>query len=312
MEYFDYCEKTRQALQDYMGDEAEVFIKDVVKNNGLILKGIVVHKKECKVSPTVYLEQFYKQYTEGTTFAENMREIIRLFEECRDTRIDVEYYKHYEMVKDKIVYKLINYEMNETLLQDVPHIRWNDLAIVFCHLIDSESIDNASILIRNDHALMWGVSVTELREAAEANTPEVCGDELVDLRKLLPQLVAMTECEYMDYSSLEMFILSNTKRTFGATSILYSDKIRLMAEEYGCGIYVIPSSIHEVILLPERPEYNSVYIRQMIRDVNDTQLDLEERLSNNLYYYDNESGKISIVGTDDYDEFDGMSEGLAL
>ncbi len=171
MNYEDFCEKVRSAAAEMFGDEAEVSLMEVTKNNGLVLKGLVVRNGDSRISPTIYLEQFHRMYESGTTFADIMCRI----NECANARsginIDADRYTDFEAVRDHIVYKVINYDLNKEMLEGVPHLKWNDLAVIFCCLIDSDCDGWASVTVKNEHLSMWNVDADVIYEEACRNTP---------------------------------------------------------------------------------------------------------------------------------------------
>mgnify|MGYP007033849887 CR=1 FL=1 len=103
--------------------------------------------------------------------------------------------------------------------------------------------------------------------------------------------------DYMeDFSSnIPMFVLSNIHKVEGAACILYSSILADFAETINSSFYIIPSSIHEVLLLPSENNTEYAEIKSMIKEINDTQVSVEEILSYSLYFYDRKTGKISML-----------------
>lgn len=84
------------------------------------------------------------------------------------------FFRDYEMAKMRIVYKLVNYEMNKDLLESVPHQRFLDLVAVCMFMFEGSEINEegyAISLIRNMHLDMWGITSEELFARAKENTP---------------------------------------------------------------------------------------------------------------------------------------------
>lgn len=96
-------------------------------------------------------------------------------------------------------------------------------------------------------------------------------------------------------SSMPLYVLTNRERIFGASAMLYSDKVRKLAEELNTDLLILPSSVHEVLLLPDDKAQNYDFYRQMVSEVNRTQVDPEEVLSFNLYRYDREKAEIEAI-----------------
>lgn len=305
MNYVDFCARTLEDMRAYIGNEGEVKLIPMQKNNGVVLDGLVIRRNDSKVSPTLYVENYYRMYNDGLPYEETVMCMIKCYENNDGASIDMDFFTDFSKVKERIVFKLIHREMNETLLKSVPHRIWNDLALVFCYLLKDEVIGSATVLIRNEHMKMWKVEEEELYCIAIDNTPRLMPEDIRTMSDVIRDMVG-DKCicmnENKENAPMEefdaannMYVLSNTSRCFGATSILFSKHIRDLAKKYNCGLYILPSSIHEVILMPSNEFEDEIYMRQMIKDVNATEVSAEERLSDNLYYYDPSVEEIRIV-----------------
>ena len=290
MNYEDFCIKVKDAASELFEDDAVAVITDVTKNNGLILKGLTIRHADSRISPTIYLEAFYEMYESGIPFGEIMNRLYRCESQYRETDIHAEDYLDFDRIKDRLIYKVINYDMNSELLKSVPHVGWNDLAIVFCCVLEGGPGGYATVLVRNSHLKMWDIDQDELYDLARENTPRIMSDEIKSIDEIVPYAFA----EVCPDITPEMYVLSNEHRVYGATSMLYSEHLKEVAENHSGGIYILPSSVHEVILMPEEYACEEEYMRAMIREINSTEVDLEDRLSDNLYYYDRDLDRISI------------------
>ena len=207
---------------------------------------------------------------------------------------------NYESVKKGIVYKLVNTAKNKELLEDVPHMEFLDLSVVFQYLIQNEHFGTASILIHNAHMKLWDISVEELYQVADANTQKLQGYELRSMIDAIRDLLAMdttgevADIEYMEEhaDNVPMYVLSNKNKVGGASCILYDGLLADFATAIGGNFYVIPSSIHEVLLLPADNKDEQEEIKAMIKEINDTQVRTEEILSDSLYFFDKEEGQL--------------------
>jgi hypothetical protein len=297
MKDIDFYNKMRDEVAFNM-PELDVKITEVTKNNGLKLHGLVASRKDSKVSPTIYMENFHQRYEDGCLMNDLVNEMIELIRTNKGEGLDLDYFKDYERVKERIIFKVVNYDLNRELLEHIPYVGWNDLAIVFCHVCDEHSAGYATILIRNEHLEMWGVTKDELYKTALDNTPGLMKDVLSTMENVLTELGgAFITQDFDDITEFadNMYILSNKNRIFGASTMLYSRHLKLLANKHNSGLYILPSSIHEVIILPEDAIDDTRYMKDMIYEVNETQVSPEERLSDNLYYYDREKEEIRIA-----------------
>ena len=144
----NFTEKTVKALTDYFGSEVEIKIHKVYKNNGILLQGVCALEKGKNIAPTVYLNDFYNKYEEGESFGKIIKQIVQFMENNRvANNLDVEFFMDYESVRKKLVLRLIHRERNKEMLESVPYLKFNDLAIV-CHCVMvTEEIGTGSILL---------------------------------------------------------------------------------------------------------------------------------------------------------------------
>lgn len=320
MEMIEFQEKIKKALQEYGGSDMTVRISKVRKNNGHILTGVSMYKPGSNITPTLYIDDYLKRYEEGVTFGEIMKDVIYMLENYAiDREMDISFFTEWDRAKRRIVYRLINAEKNEELLKEVPYIPFMDLAIVFYYLMGDKSMGNASIMIHKKHLAVWEVEEKSLYDVAVKNTHKMLPYAIQNISQLMRDVLfenigkqmgekGCTDKECVEeitdrmmeqlspiHQQVNMYVLSNNSRYYGAACILYKDLLKKFAESHDADIYILPSSVHEMILLPDRGGEDPVKLAEMVRDVNDTQLSPEEVLSDSVYYYDRKSGEIRML-----------------
>lgn len=280
-----------------LGDNYEVSNTKITKNNGNRLHGINVKCSGKNVSPIFYVDDLYDQYENGEIsfeecFEKIVREVRKTFDNLPD--LHLEQFNDFSKVKDKILYKLINTAANEELLKDVPYETVNDLSKIFFVNV-SEKVGEMAFTIRNEHMSAWGITAEDISSAADANMPQMGGETFMSLAHMINQLNEIQIVDEREDTESTTFVLSNRDRVFGAAAALYTGEIQRLAERREADIYIIPSSIHEVLLLVDSEETDAEDIKKTILDVNEAQVAPEERLSNNLYKYCRETDKIEVV-----------------
>lgn len=286
------------------GEDYQVRTQEVTKNNGVKMLGIMVTQKNRNISPTIYLEGFYEQYLQGKDLEHVMEEIIgALRKGMPASDIDLSFFSDFEEVKKKICYKLVNAQKNEDTLRNMPFIPYLDLAICFYYPIRDEGIGRGSILIQNSHMEMWKVSVKDLWKAAEKNTKMLNPAECFTMERMMLELVGLLECdepvgELPSERGIPMYVLTNHERSFGAAVILYKGYLERIAECIGGNYYLLPSSIHEMILIPKmedlEEEDEDEHLKWMVEEVNQTAVEAQDLLSDSIYYYDQEQKRLSV------------------
>ena len=155
MEYKEFVEYIKMNAGYIAGEGGNITINHVIKNNGCEMDGLVIMEKGKDIAPTIYLDSFYELYTNGENIKNIIRKIEVIYEQNKNNvTFDVNILKHFDTIKDKIVYKVVNYRSNEKLLEQVPHKRILDLAVVFYCLLDNEYGRSATALIYNNLSLI--------------------------------------------------------------------------------------------------------------------------------------------------------------
>lgn len=307
MEMKEFAVKIQRAMTEVLGEGYEVKLQEVQKNNGIRLQGLIIMTEEKNVSPTIYLKPFWEAYEGGVTLAEIVTKMLQIYrEDTPKDSIDMSFFKDFEKVKDRICYRLISAARNRSLLERIPHIPFLDLAICFYYAYEGEPLGTGTILIYNTHVDLWKTSTAELMRCAQSNTPvlfegecnpmELVVKELLQERELQGRDILLSEEERNRFlADMPMQILSNRQRVHGAAVILYPGMLEMLGDKFLSNFFILPSSVHEVILLLDNGLENPGSLRAMITEVNRTQVEPEEVLSDSLYYYDRKEKRIRIL-----------------
>ncbi len=305
MEIREFAQKVQQQLMERLGDGFRIEWTEVEKNNQVKLLGLSISSKEWNVAPTIYLNSFWKAYEEGADIAMVTDKILQIYREDTPRKnIDISFFKEFGKVRERICYRLVNYEKNKALLEGIPHIPYLDLAICFFYAYRGEELGKGSILINDSHVQMWGASTEELFALAQRNSPQLFPWECSAMETMIERLMHseqeeegedMQEAAEQFLAAFPMQVLTNGERVYGATCILYPGVLETIANRLSADLYLLPSSVHEVILLPDTGQLHSVQLKEMVAEVNGTQVEPEEILSDSLYYYDRTEKKVRIL-----------------
>lgn len=292
MTYYQFVQAIEQRLKRETEANVCINIHKVRKYNGAVRQGILFSEKKSNISPTIYLEEYYRRFNQGDTLDMIVREILVLYHKlCVQKSWMEEFTDQYEHVKDKIVYRIINRKANEELLQGMPYIPYLDLAIVFYVQVRADVCGTAVMAVLNEHLKLWGVTEEQVYERACENTCRLIPCELSPMKEILTEL---TGVEDVVEEEEELYILSNSSRCYGAAAILYPGCLEWAGEILGGDYYVFPSSVHEVILMRKREDMCKSFLDKMVREINETQVDEEEVLSDRAYYYDVAQKKLNM------------------
>lgn len=297
MEINEFAQKVRRAVEKELGGAYRAEVKEVQKNNGVLLHGLLILPPERNVVPTIYLETFYAAYEDGVTFRDVLDRILDIFrEETPGENIDMNFFTSFEKVRDRICYRLIGRRGNEELLRDVPYVEFLDLAVCFYYAYSGRMLGEGTILIHNSHMKNWNVRIKDLMNLAQENTPRLYPGRLTPMREVLEEMLGIHEEFSADQDlDIPLTVLTNDRRTHGAACILYPGMLERIGERKKKSFYIIPSSIHEVLLLERTGAEAPEEMKKMICEVNRQHVAAEEVLSDNLYYYDLPTKTVRII-----------------
>lgn len=300
MEYREFLENVRKEVESRYDSNVSVTLNHVMKNNGTELDGITIMEKDKNIAPTIYINSFYDRYREGVSLKAVVSEIIRIYNQNKNSiNINADYFESYENVRKTIVYKLVNYQKNKKLLEDVPYKRVLDLAVVFYCLIEQRKGVSATALIHNEHLRIWNVTEDEIYNDALKNTPVLLAGSIVPMSKILSEIAGTAPvdndekvCEYTGEDIL--YVLTNSSRVNGAACILYDNLLKKFANDVHSDLYILPSSVHEVIIVPKKNAFDKSELADMVREVNEQGVSQDEILSDNVYEYNRKNGLITM------------------
>jgi hypothetical protein len=293
----------RDNIKSHLPEEfadAVVSLNTVTKNNGKVLNAITIRTEDCNITPNIYLEAFYENYKAGMELdvvLERIKDIeLEHMEPSRDIIDVAKKFTDPEFAKSHVVVALVNAEQNKMLLSQAPHTMKEDLAIIYKVMVGRDADSTATITVKNEHMAQWGLSVDELHACAIENSKTMLPATVRDMNSVLTSMMGAEftdEIPYVAENSF-MYIISNDQNLNGAAAILYSDALEKLSEKVGTDLYVLPSSIHELIAVSTEmgtPES----MAEMVREVNSTQVSVEERLSDHVYIYNAHEKTLSLA-----------------
>ena len=287
--YKDFKERVLKEIENRVDGRVE--IQKITKNNGLELDGLTVLEEGINVSPTIYLNYYYDRFLEQGMDVVVSDILLKYKKYKSNVSIDISFFSDTEKVRDKIKMKLVNYERNKELLKKVPYVEFLDLAILFYVEVETRADEVATILINNNHMKFWEFTIEDMFKLAETNMKN--NFIIKSMSDILCDLMSEEYTEFEQEINVEMYILTNCMKMQGAIGMLRKDILNGFMEKcHTKQLVIIPSSIHEVLLIPCDSEKDISSYNEMVQEVNATQLQTEEVLSDNAYIYDGSEIKI--------------------
>lgn len=302
----EFKETVKNEVKEFLPENfhtTDIKLKVFEKNNNVRLTGLII-ESACNMSPTIYIDNFYKKYQDGTDINIILQEIAKIRMEYDVTDdFDVTTVTDFNKCRNKIMPRLIGAEENSEILKVRPHIRIEDLAVTFCIDLGENKDGLMSVPVQFELMETWNVTADQLYEIALENltkadigvfTPmreilfagmlselkEICHGDEEEARRKLDQMIPDNN----------LWVLTNKRRVNGANMLLDRSVMEDVIKEVGTDFFILPSSIHECIILPADSGMNSQQLEAMVCEVNETQVEKEERLSNSVYRYTLENG----------------------
>lgn len=255
-------------------------------------------------APTIYLNYLYELYNAEENLEECYGEVKKLYEEGKRFNLDTSKLLDFEQVKCRVVYKLVNYEKNKEKLVDMPHRKILDLAITYYLDIQEGDAGIYTVEIKNELLNLWQVTEEILFQLAEQNTKRLMPVELQGMDCVMQSIleahgVPADEVEElmeaMGESEFSLFVLSNVSWINGAAAMLYRDVLKNFADMVESDLYVLPSSVHEVLLLIAEVGEDIGRLQEMVAAVNSEEVPEMDVLSNSVYRYSRKTGRLEVV-----------------
>ena len=184
--------------------------------------------------------------------------------------------------------EVVSAEKNAELLESVPHERMEDMAVVYRFVLDQTDSGNGTILVTNQLLEQYGITKEQLRADAMENAPEIRPSEIRGMSEVMSELAPGLIPEVAPEDE-QMFVASVPDKIHGAGVIAYPNFMEDAAEKMGGDFFVLPSSVHEVLLVKDNGEMTAKELENMVKEVNATQVEPEDQLTDHVYHYDSKN-----------------------
>lgn len=289
MEYRTFKEEFKKRMQRELGKGMELSFLEVEKNNGASYEGMEVRETGDSVSAILPMEELYHTYLESgmCQAAESAQNMLLARAGVLAEAVPMDW----KSAKGQVRPMLIHYGWNRERLGHMPHQRFLDLAVAYRVELTLPGGFHADVAVKDTLLEAWGIKGEELHKAAMGNLGEE-NYRVQPMSELLEGMIGTTL--ELPEDALGQYVLFQESCCYGAAGILRKDIMESFAERTGGNFYILPSSIHEVILMPESPSISVEELKETVKEVNETEVAREERLSENVYYYDCETREVKI------------------
>lgn len=255
---------------------------------GLAYDGMTVVRSGQRAAAAVNLTAFYDMYQEGKTTGDIIHEMADVAV-MQAPQMEYSVFSDYEAAKDHLFIRVANKEANADVLAGMPHKEVEDLAITYHVLVNHDQNGIASAPVTDDLLRHYGVTAEQLHEDALANSQQMLPAQLDSMQNMLFGMMTPEASDTLwdePYPGSTMLVLTNNVQLNGAAALFYPGVMDQAAERLGGDFIVLPSSTHEVIMIPADGMTDFRSLEQMVKDINRSQVAPEERLSDHVYHYD--------------------------
>lgn len=294
MEYQEFVEQVKQKVAEQAEAGSRVSVSRILKNNLEPVDGLTILQQGENVARAIWLNPLYQKHEYGVPVERIAEEILEYHRKEQKSGIcDISFYTDFSKVQDHIACKLVHYGMNQSMLEEVPHRAFLDLAVVYYYRVEDPRFGNASILVKNDHMRIWHTDPDTLHTLAMRNTPRLLPYELTDIVELIRQI--SSEDLSMLRQDLPMYVLTNTEKSFGASAMLFPAVLKAVRARLQSDYFVLPSSIHECIIIPALSELDPEALHEMVKEINEEHVVPEELLGDSVYRYSQQKQRLELV-----------------
>lgn len=304
MNYDEFKESIAEQIRDVLPEKyrnAEVGFQPMEKINKSY-EALFVRVPGENMSVAVNLKQFYENYASGSvSFQDALSEVAEKIQREPPAAFDMDVLRNYEVAKERLFIRVCGVEQNQELLENVPHRREEDLAVTY-HLLFGETEDGtvAGALITDSLLKTYGVTEEQLHQDAMENSQKLFPAKFLPMRNIMqeifhtqmiesgvPEAMAQVMMEsMMPQDEHPMYVLTNEQKVNGAGVLFYPEMMDKIGDTLGSDYIILPSSTHEVIIVPDDGSFTALEMQDMVAEVNSTEVEPEERLTDESYHYD--------------------------
>lgn len=283
-------EDLKQALFEQTGENHTIETTTVNKLQNESYEAFTIRPEGSPIGVNLDVQSLYDAYSNGRSYDEvssKASEIVREGFEHQPS-FNISDFQNYDIMKEKLSIQVVATERNADMLKDIPHKEIEDMSLVCRFVVESSEFGTGTILVTNGMLDTFGITKDELFADAVKSAPEIKPTEIRGMLDIIAEAWGISVNELAGPMEAEMpiYVASTTDKTNGAGIIAYPGFMDMAAEKVGGDFYLLPSSVHEVIIVPDKGETNFRDLEAMVKEVNATEVDPKDKLSDNVYHYD--------------------------
>ena len=295
MDYENFKEQFVADVKDRLaeqGADVKVSVNEVNKLNESY-EAITVTPEGSNIGVNMSIQKFYDAMQDGTSYDDVVDKAVDVISKGIEQRpdIDVASLTDYSQMKEKLAMEVVSAEANKEMLENVPHQNMEDMAVVYRFILSSDEDGRASILVTNQILETMGVTPEQLHADAIENAPQIKPAEIKGMSEVMAEMMGVEQAEMMGLVPMnpedeQMFVATVPDKVHGAGVLAYQDFMDKAAEKVGGDFFILPSSIHEILIVPDNGKMDLKELEAMVKEVNATQVAPADKLTDSVYHYD--------------------------
>jgi hypothetical protein len=282
----------KETIDAKTGKDTTVEIRTVDKMNETY-DALTVKPEDSIIGVNLNATSLYKEFEAGTSYDSIVEKSADIAVNALENRpeFNVDAFKDYDRMKDTLAIEVVSAERNAELLETVPHKNIEDMAVVYRFVLGESAEGTGTILVTNQMLDNYGITAEQLHQDAILNAPEIRPVVIQGMGEVLAKQMGVDDLAMLGLNippeQEQMFVASVEGNVHGAGVIAYQDFMDKASERVGGGsFFILPSSIHEVLIIPDNGQFDLHSLENMVREVNATTVDPTDQLTDNVYHYD--------------------------
>ena len=295
MDYESFKERFVEDVKDRLADQGadvKVRVNEVNKLNESY-EAITVTPEDSDIGVNMSIQKFYDAMQDGTSYDYVVDKAVDVFSKGIEQKpdIDVASLTDYSQMKEKLTMEVVSAEANKEMLENLPHQNMEDMAVVYRFILSSDDEWRASVLVTNQILENMGITPEQLHADAIENAPQIKPAEIKGMSEVMAEMMGVEQAEMMGIIPVapedeQMFVATVPDKVHGAGVLAYQDFMDQAAERVGGDFFILPSSIHEILIVPDNGQMQLKDLESMVKEVNETQVAPADKLTDSVYHYD--------------------------
>ena len=304
MNFEEFINTIKDTIKEYLPEDYRDAEVNILENRKLNTNytGLTVTREGDTLAPTINLNNLFDSYSKHPehSITAVMQEVASVIQHTPET-FDIGRIMDYDRVKKNLFMRLSAAEKNKDLLEHAPHIRKEDLAITFHIMLDQSDKGTATTMINDNMMEAYGIDLDQLYQDALLNSPVICPAQIENMGEALsrmmiedmksagapPEVIQEMEKDLKESNKDNpMTIITNDRLVDGASAIFYPGVMDLVGERLQGDYFILPSSVHETLVVPDDGRVSLQELTDMVKEVNMTQVSPEDQLTDQVYHYD--------------------------